>query len=265
MTTTFNGLTVPAPEPSARDWNDDGVVILEKFIPEDLMVAYENCWLSENGPEGGNRPMGWPDPIPYTRHQPLKDLLTYAPLAQKLEELLGEPAGLHLNLTGWESTERDWHQDSYLNPEHVGDYYAAIWIALDTIHPDSGPFQYVPGSHRWRQVTRAKILQALAPEERDHRWPKFSERVLTPLFTQEIMRQGIPIVSHLPSRGDVLIWHGRLMHRGSRPNVAGMERRSLIAHYSGIHHRQDMPPAVQNGGGGWYFPLTTNLTMYYGK
>jgi hypothetical protein len=33
-----------------------------------------------------------------------------------------------------------------------------------------------------------------------------------------------------------------------------MERRALIAHYSGINHRQDMPAARQHGGG-WYFPV----------
>jgi len=241
------------------DWNEDGVVIHKSFLPEDLMIAYEECWLRENK----DRPMGWPDPIPYTRHPELLEILTWGPLANLLESLISEPAGLHLNLTGWQSTERDWHQDSYLNPPHVGDYYAAVWIALDDIHADSGPFQYVPGSHRWPQVTREKILGALSPEERDHRWPKFSERVLTPLFEAEIEKRGNNVVSHLPSRGDVLVWHGRLMHRGSRPNVPGMQRKSLIAHYSGIHHRQDMPKAVQRQGGGWYFPLETNLGLYY--
>jgi Phytanoyl-CoA dioxygenase (PhyH) len=260
MSHTFESLTVPAPEMGPRDWNDSGFVILKGFIPENLMVDYENCWLRENS----ERPMGWPDPIPYTRHPELLNLLTWEGIAGALHSLIGEPAGLHLNLTGWQSTQRDWHQDSYLNPPHVGDYYAAVWIALDEIHPDSGPFQYVPGSHRWPQVTRDKIMAALNPEERDHRWPKFSERILTPVFEEEIAKRGNNVVSFLPKRGDMLIWHGRLMHRGSRPNVPGMQRKSLIAHYSGIHHRNDMPKAVRNGEGGWYFPLTTDLKMYYG-
>jgi hypothetical protein len=262
---TLEEITVPPPPMSPADWNADGVVIINKFIPEQLMVDYENKWLEVNGPTGANRPMGWPDPIPYMRYPELRNLLTYGPLAELLETLISEPAGLHLNLTGWQSTQRDWHQDSYLNPPHVGDYYAAVWIALDEIHPDSGPFQYVPGSHRWRQVTQELIMQQLDENERDHRWPKFSERILTPLFEEEIIKQGNNIVSYLPSRGDVLIWHGRLMHRGSPPNVHGMERRALIAHYSGIKHRADMPRAKKTDSGGWYFPLTTDLEMYYGK
>lgn len=260
MSHSFDELTIPAPNPSSADWNDDGLVIKKAFMPETLMKKYEKCWLKENV----DRPMGWPDPIPYTRHPELLEFFTYGPLAELLESLIGEPAGVHLNLTGWRSTERNWHQDSYLNPSHVGDAYAAVWIALDDIHPDSGPFQYVPGSHRWPQVTRDLILGALSPEERDHKWPKHSERVLTPIFEEEIVKRGNNVISYLPSRGDILVWHGRLMHRGSKANVPGMERRATIAHYSGINHRSDMPPAIKTAKGGWYFPLTTDLEMYYG-
>jgi ectoine hydroxylase-related dioxygenase (phytanoyl-CoA dioxygenase family) len=179
----------------------------------------------------------------------------YGPLHEEMEKLVGEPVGVHLNLTGWISTTRNWHQDSYLNPPHVGDYYIAAWIALDTIHPDSGPFQYVKGSHKWAQVTREKILAALAPHERDHKWPTHSERLLTEAFEEEIERRGAEVTVHLPERGDVLLWHGRLLHRGTIANVPGMERRSLIAHFSGVNHRQDMPPAQKHAMGGYFFPI----------
>ena len=254
---TFEQLTVPPPPAGPADWNEDGVVVLEKFVPEDLMVAYEECWEEANS----NSPGGWDYPTPYMDNPALLDITTWGGIGELLEDLIGEPAGVHLNLTGWVSTQRDWHQDSYLNPPHVGDYYAAIWLALDDIHPDSGPFQYVKGSHRWPQVTREKILDALEPEERDHKWPKYSERILTPLFEAEIEKRDAEVTSHLPSRGDLLVWHGRIMHRGSPPNVPGMQRKSLIAHYSGIHHRGDMPAAVQTDSGGWYFPLKSNTSL----
>lgn len=259
---TVEDLTDPAPNPGPWDWNDEGVVILKNFLPENLMQAYEECWLRENGSVG--RVMGWPDPIPYTRHKEIRDILLYQPLVDEIERLIGEPPGLHLNLTGWVSTERDWHQDTYLNPPHVGDSYAAVWIAFDDIHPDSGPFQYIPGSHRWRQVTRSKVMAHLNPEERDHRWPKFSERLLTPMFEQMMIDNGTPHIDYLPSRGDVLIWNGRLLHRGSTANTPGMERRALIAHYTGIEHRPEMPKAKKARNAGYYFPLETNLDLYYG-
>lgn len=249
-------LTVPYNPDGAIDWNDDGVVLLKNFMPEDLMQAYEQCWLAQNGPNGAKpSPGGWNYCTPYMDHPEVKEILMYGPLHEEMEKLIGEPVGVHLNLTGWVSTTRNWHQDSYLNPPHVGDYYIAAWIALDTIHPDSGPFQYVKGSHKWDQVTREKILQALEPHERDHKWPTHSERLLTEAFEAEIERRGAEVTTHLPERGDVLLWHGRLLHRGTIANVDGMERRTLIAHFSGINHRGDMPKAQKHAMGGYFFPI----------
>lgn len=252
-------LTVPYNPMGAIDWNDDGVVILKDFIPENLMAAYEECWIRSNGK--GTRenftmlkPGGWNYCTPYRDFSEVRDILSYGPLHEEMQKLIGEPVGLHLNLTGWVSSTRDWHQDSYLNPPHVGDHYIAAWIALDTIHPESGPFQYVKGSHLWSQVTREKILEALEIEERDHRWPTFSERILTPLFTKEIEKRNAEVITYLPNRGDVLLWHGRLLHRGSTPKTPGMIRKSLIAHYSGINHRQDMNTAYRYKGG-YCFPV----------
>lgn len=275
-TATLDRLCVPPPPPGPADWNDDGVVILPGLLTDDLIEAYDAEWEVANGYRGlswgrpdrpswpgddeyaaplllADRPGGWPDCTPYMRHDGLRRIVCHPAITTTLERLLGEPAGVHLNLTGWVTTERDWHQDSYLNPPHVGDYYAAVWIALGPIHPDSGPFQYVPGSHRWPQVTRERIGQFV--DLRDPAWPTHSEQVLSPLFDQMIRDEGAEVVTYLPSRGDVLIWHGRLLHRGSKANVPGAYRPALIAHYSGISHRADMPTARLTDEGGWLFPI----------
>jgi ectoine hydroxylase-related dioxygenase (phytanoyl-CoA dioxygenase family) len=175
----------------------------------------------------------------------------------KMKALIGEDMLLHLCLTGWVSTERGWHQDDYLNPPHVNSWYAAVWIALGDIHPDSGPFEYVPGSHRWPLIRGEKVRKFLtkqelavrAPETGINPWERLAERFVNPAIEAEIAESGRPIVPYLAKRGDVLIWHGRLIHRGSVAKVPWMERRSLITHYSGVNHRPDMPDRAldQNG------------------
>lgn len=269
-TLTLDELGVAAPAPGPADWNHDGVVILPGLIDHERIERYQDAWVASNAGGYGagfdasmfrtpaaagvlavERPGGWPDCTPYMRHPEILELV--APLAPHLERLIGEPAGMHLNLTGWVTTTRDWHQDSYLNEPEVGDFYAAAWVALGDIHPDSGPFQYVPGSHRWPQVTRDAIGRYV--DLSDHRWPAHSEQILSPMFEREIIDREAEIVTHLPKRGDALIWHGRLLHRGSIANVPGAYRPGFIAHFSGIHHRPAMPPAVEHESGGWCFPI----------
>jgi ectoine hydroxylase-related dioxygenase (phytanoyl-CoA dioxygenase family) len=184
----------------------------------------------------------------------IRDLCLYKPLSDLLEHLIGEPMALHLNLTGWVSTERDWHQDDYLNPPEVNGYYAAVWTALDRIQADAGPFEFVPGSHRWPVIRQKKLLERLGdPEGNDPGWPWRSEALLTPYFEREIKRTDAPVLRFLGNRGDVLIWHARLVHRGSLPQRPGAERRSMIAHYSAVSRRSDMPPVRRHPGGGLYF------------
>lgn len=268
---TYEDVSVPAPPPSAADWNDDGVLILPGAMPEDMMRFYEEEWQIHHGYGWPPRnPGGWPNPTPYFQKRALRELMTYAPLVHAIGGLIGEPPGLHLCLTGWVSTRRDWHQDTYLNPLHVGDSYAAVWIALEDIHPDSGPFQYVPGSHRWPTVTQEKIFRYV--DNTDHRWPAHTEKFLTPIFERKIAEMSLRadrpwnVVTHLPKRGDVLIWHGRLVHRGSTPRDPSRPRRAVIAHYSGINHRPDMPRPLRDvRTGGWYFPIDTSTSNISGQ
>lgn len=254
-----------------RQWAENGFVIKKNLIPEDLMAAYEKEWLGRNGGPGSRlgdpstyeTPMGWQHATPYMDNDALRALACCKQIAEIGEELISEPIGLHLNLTGWKSTRRNWHFDQYLNESYVGGFYVAVWIALDTINPDAGPFEYVPGSHKWwPPISQSKMRQALGRDGQGPAWPTHSERILTPIFEEELSRVG-GAVPFLGERGDVLFWHSRLLHRGSTPNNPDLERRSLISHYSGVNHRPDMPQAVKHAGGGWFFPLNGRTPTNY--
>lgn len=242
-----------------QNWMRDGIVILEKLIPDELIDHY--CKVREKL----QKPGGWRSPVPYMHYPQIKDISLYEPLSDALRLLIGTPMGLHLNLTGWISTERAWHQDDYLNPSHVMAHYLAVWIALDDIHPDSGPFEYVPGSHRWPLLRREKLMPYLedgafmTPD-----WPTRAEEVVTPACVAEIQQRGAKVQQFVGRKGDVLIWHGRLLHQGSKPKVPGMKRKALISHYSAITHRPDMPSAKfyenrEFPSSGFFFPIPLPL------
>ncbi len=237
---------------AAEKWQRDGYLILNGFIPDELIDAYTDAWLADNH----DRPGGWPYNTPYVHVPALRDIACWGPLHAVMADLIGHPMGVHLNLTGWRSTTRNWHQDGYLNPDHVADHYIAAWVALADIPACSGPFEYVPGSHhRFPPIRQNATLAALPEHERGPMWPRHSERFLTPIFEDELRRTRTIPHQFLAHRGDVLLWHARLLHRGSTPTDPDVERRGLIMHYSSIRHRPDMPPAVQHPSGGWWFPI----------
>ena len=247
----------------ALAWQRDGFVVKRSFAPPQLVDAYTAVR------EALGRPEGWHSPVPYLHVPEIRDLCLFPRLMRLLERLIGAEMGLHLNLTGWVSSERTWHQDGYLNPEFVGTRYCGVWVALDDIHPDCGPLEVVPGSHRWGAMSGAKVRAHLTAEEarqigHEHagdagHWAKYAEPFVTRAFEERIARARVAPVPFLGRKGDVLVWHPRLAHRGSPPRRRELERRSLISHYSAIAHRPDMT-FVRDDGGGAY--ATFDIPLY---
>lgn len=251
-------------DPLAQHWRTHGWAAIPGLLDDTVLDDYANEWIKAHATRIGtmdgkvliepHAPGGWNYCTPHRDNPALARLVCDSRIADILQLLLAEPAGVHLTLTGWRTTTRDWHPDCYLNPPGVGGFYVAVWIALDDIHPDSGPFQYIDGSHRWPPLSQARVREALGRAGRGPDWPTRSEELLTPLYEAKIADEQLEVVDYLPKRGDVLFWHSRLLHRGSRPRTPGRERRALIAHYSGLNHRTDMP-AAEPVHGGWMFPV----------
>jgi hypothetical protein len=261
--TTFQEITSEnasrLPDTGIEQWDRDGVLILKDFIPHDLIDTYVEERKQLLGETKKWRP-GWNGPCPFTHVSSMLKLATYRPLTLAMKPLIGnrEP-GLHLCLSGFQSTERRTHADAYLNPAGVDDFYLASWIALDDIHPDSGPFEFVGGSHKWPSIQREKVWQKMREKGQDPTlptWPSDSQGWVGDACEDEIKRRDSSFQPFLPNKGDVLIWAANLLHRGSLPKDRALERRSLISHYSAIDKRPDMSHLVklENGSFRFEFP-----------
>ncbi|WP_112239586.1 phytanoyl-CoA dioxygenase family protein [Kribbella monticola] len=105
------------------------------------------------------------------------------------------------------------HQDNTFLRAHPETCLAA-WIAVDDVDADNGGLAVVPGSHQ---------VELVCPEPAD----------LTESFTDvEVpIPDGLSKVQTRMKAGDVLFFHGSVVH-GSRPNTTTDRfRRSLIFHY----------------------------------
>jgi len=105
------------------------------------------------------------------------------------------------------------HQDNYFLRAHPETCLAA-WIAVDDCDAENGALSVVPGSH---------TMEVVCPEEAD----------AEESFTSGLVRppEGMEAVQTVMTAGDVLFFHGSLVH-GSLPNTSTDRfRRSLILHF----------------------------------
>jgi hypothetical protein len=235
-----------------QHWREHGFLIRRDFIPHALIDAY--CAVREKL----NNINGWSSPTPYLFVPEIRELCLYPPLYEILEDLFGEAMGMNLALTGWVSTERAWHQDDYLNSPGVMSHHCGVWFALGAISRDSGPFEFVPGSHRMPLIRRDKMIRLL-PETswQDPMWPWHSERLLTPFFEREIDTHELPVEQFIADKGDILIWHSRLLHRGSPPLNPGTLRKAIISHYTSVKHCGNLRRVHKHGAKGYYLERET--------
>ncbi|TDD19230.1 phytanoyl-CoA dioxygenase family protein [Kribbella turkmenica] len=105
------------------------------------------------------------------------------------------------------------HQDNFYLKAEPGTCLAA-WMALDPVDEANGGLQVVPGSHRWPILCTEKADTTISYTD-----------VTVPLPAPD----AAVLVEMEP--GDVLFFHGALVH-GSAPNVTPDRfRRALIGHY----------------------------------
>ncbi|TWD79216.1 phytanoyl-CoA dioxygenase PhyH [Kribbella amoyensis] len=105
------------------------------------------------------------------------------------------------------------HQDNFYLKAEPGTCIAA-WMALDPVDAENGGLQVVPGSHRWPLLCTEKADTKVSYTD-----------VTVPLPDPD----AAVLVEMQP--GDVLFFHGALVH-GSAPNVTPDRfRRALIGHY----------------------------------
>jgi phytanoyl-CoA hydroxylase len=105
------------------------------------------------------------------------------------------------------------HQDNYFLRAHPETCIAA-WIAIDDCDAENGALAVVPGSH---------AMEVVCPEEADS----------AESFTNNLVRppEGMESVQTEMRAGDVLFFHGSVVH-GSLPNTSSDRfRRSLILHF----------------------------------
>ena len=211
-----------------NSFETNGFYVMENVVSEDLINDYNNYWyekvekgLVKDGVDTHGHPLK-ANRTSYLDHPEVMNILCSEEFNSIFEEI-DKGVALHLNLDYEYSTEKEWHQDAVLPTKIAGDNYTGVWVAIEDIHPDAGPLELVPGSHLWDIDFKSLYKK------------DFSYLEASYVLAEEIEKRNAEIFTFLPKKGDALVWHGRLIHRGSLPKNRDLTRRSLIGHYCNMY------------------------------
>jgi hypothetical protein len=109
-------------------------------------------------------------------------------------------------------------------------YLAACWIAMEDIHPDSGPLVYYPRSHRLLPPLLSGEL-GIAPMEYKLSKGAAYQRRYEPAIRRYVDKLGLRPETFAAAAGDVLFWHANLLHGGARRTDLTLSRKALVCHY----------------------------------
>lgn len=238
---------------------EDGYLIFDSQVGEDVfdraVANGRGLWKSRPGDLLGasvqvnnGRPMPlslFPEdfePCPGSRildghsHNPQFELLSALPALHRLMSLiLGEkPVATQSLYFGYGSTQ-SLHRDPWYVVTTPISTLVACWIALEDISADSGPLTFVPKSHKlpYKPLNTGDII--------------FHEATATPESKGEHVRDmqarmkehGLEVKEFVARKGEILIWHGSLIHGGSVVKRPELTRESYVIHFDAARvHKQ---------------------------
>ncbi|MBX9768231.1 MAG: phytanoyl-CoA dioxygenase family protein [Bdellovibrionales bacterium] len=230
-----------------RSLVDNGFAILKNVVPPKICDAVnafnERVWIENpfgiksewNGQvvvaDAGQRMTKKKVLDTYVFDLAARAALFQRPILDILESVFQGPAKVFQSLAIDRGTEQAAHQDPAYVVLNQPKQLLAAWIALEDVVPGSGELEYYPGSHRTPDFLFG------SPDE-GHRLHWNSDRDGHEIHNHYLhwvhsvsSQMGLKMERFYPKKGDVLIWHAKLIHGGSKVENAGLTRKSLVGHY----------------------------------
>lgn len=152
------------------------------------------------------------------------ELIFPPPVLRFLTQIYERPPVVFQTMTMRKGSQENLHIDTgpltLTEPMSI----CASWVALEDVQPDSGEFQFVPGSHRLPE-----LLHYGTDKGHSGDYAEFDEILDTTL--QMCEERGLKTEYFMANKGDILIWHADLMHGGAPIRNVQRTRKSLVAHF----------------------------------
>ena len=258
-----------------QQFDRDGAVLLKNVMGTDWNdVLSEGIEYANEHPDGMSAGVNMPlriDQFPAMHSPGLKRFLDESPVAEIVGSILHAPVRFYMDQMFYKPAGRiapsAWHQDTcYYNVE--GQQLVRAWVCLDPV-PREASIEVIRGSHLWNVTYRppvgldpksdpegAAALEAefaagkvLIGPEAFQRWTyfdSFSDPNLPPLPDIESKRESFDILGWDYEPGDVLLFHGHIVH-SARGNIElPHPRRAYASLWAGpdVHYQRRRSQAI---------------------
>lgn len=123
-------------------------------------------------------------------------------------------------------TQQHLHSDSIHFSSIPERFMCGVWLAMEDVHPDSGPLTYLPGSHKWPVLSNAMIGRRGYSTQ-----SQYAQAPFELAWRALVQASGIKPEVFLAKKGQALIWAANLLHGGSVQNDPTLTRWSQVSHY----------------------------------
>jgi len=211
-------------------FDDQGYLLLRNVIPHELcdrVNAY--MWAARDGTRAVNYTSAADGDNSINQsheYEPLMmDLARHPPVPQVLRSLLGFDAAICQSLYMFRALKNPAHQDEFFLPPKPGPLVAA-WMALQDVRVEDGAMLVIPRSHLGPAI--------LAQNIEGHWWE--DDQVKEAYYDRitQICGDAQPTPIEM-TKGDILFFHGRLIHTAVGKAESGRARLTYACHY----HRAD--------------------------
>jgi hypothetical protein len=160
----------------------------------------------------------------------LREVLDYGQTLDVIGLLLGRPALPFQTIAFFAGSEQGTHSDSIHMTTYPEGYLVGAWVAVEDIHPDSGPLVYYPGSHRLPYSLSQDVGIELGDVVRNTFYGAYHSKY-EPFIAKVVESQNLEPLIHCPKKGDLLLWHANLLHGGTERRNKELSRKSVVCHY----------------------------------
>lgn len=140
--------------------------------------------------------------------------------------IIGKPCLPQYSISFMHGTDQALHEDMAVFYVYPANHLVGVWIALEDISEEAGPLIFYPESHKDIEVTHffpdypTVNLRNIAPEK----IPEYQTYVYK-------RAENYSQKSFIAKKGEILFWHGMLIHGGGVIQNPALSRKSMVIHF----------------------------------